>query len=130
MKKTLDLYSNLVLYSCMTKREKTMNTIYDVNSNEYRYGNHFRQINLFPLGVEKRKCNRKNPLTKQTNLFSQGIKKQKWHRGNPLTKKDKLYRISTFDYITGNGGTLKDVARMWGINHVHEWMVEGYRKDI
>ena len=54
--------------------------------------------------------------SRQTNLFPQGIKKQKWNRGNPLTKKDKLYRISTFDNIRSNGGTLRDVAIAWGMS--------------
>jgi hypothetical protein len=71
--------------------------------------------------------------SRQTNLFPQGIKKQKWNRGNPLTKKDKLYRISTFDNIRSNGGTLKDVAVAWGIspnNSKIRWMVQWYKDEL
>ena len=71
--------------------------------------------------------------SRQANLFPQGIRKQKWNRGNPLTKKDKLFRISTFDYIRGNGGTLKDVALAWGIspnNGKVGWMVQWYKDEL
>ena len=71
--------------------------------------------------------------SRQTNLFPQGIKKQKWNRGNPLTKKDKLYRISTFDNIRSNGGTLKDVAVAWGVspnNSKIRWMVQWYKDEL
>ena len=71
--------------------------------------------------------------SRQANLFPQGIKKQKWNRGNPLTKKDKLFRISTFDNIRGNGGTLRDVAIAWGIspnNGKVGYMVDLYKEEL
>jgi hypothetical protein len=71
--------------------------------------------------------------SRQTSIFPQGIKKQKWYRGNPLTKKDKLYRISAFDYIRGNGGTLRDVAIAWGIspnNGKVGFMVSWYKEEL
>ena len=71
--------------------------------------------------------------SRQASLFPQGIKKQKWNRGNHLTKKDKLFRISTFDNIRGNGGTLRDVAIAWGIspnNGKVGYMVDWYKEEL
>jgi hypothetical protein len=71
--------------------------------------------------------------SRQLNLWPGGYKPQKWNRGNPLTEKDKLYRISTYDYIRSNGGTLRDVAIAWGIspnNSKVGWMVRRYKDEL